>query len=251
MNLDRQASTDLAKGLVDQFSAPSPVETVVCPPNVYLDAVGDLLRETNIGLGAQNMYPADNGAFTGEISHSMLVDLGCRYVILGHSERRALMGETNAMVAEKVQSAFAAQLIPIVCVGETLEQREAGQTQTVVRSQLEGSLAGLELDSSDASQIQQLVLAYEPVWAIGTGKVASPQQAEEVHEDLRKWLENRYTSELSQKIRILYGGSVKPENAAQLLEQPNIDGALVGGASLDASCFKAIADAALQQSAKP
>lgn len=185
------------------------------------------------------MYHQGNGAFTGELSAAMLQDVGCHYVILGHSERRALMDETDQDVNRKVLAALEAGLVPIVCVGESLEQRESGQTSEVVGRQFERSLADL-----DEQQITRLVIAYEPVWAIGTGKVATPEQAEEIHADLRKMLEKRYNPDVAGKVQILYGGSVKPDNASDLLAQPNVDGALVGGASLKADSFSGIISAA-------
>jgi triosephosphate isomerase len=201
--------------------------------------VGEVIRDTPIALGAQDMYHESGGAFTGQVSASMLLDVGCRYVILGHSERRNAMGETDAQVNQKVVAALAAGLCPIVCMGELLEQREAGATADVIRRQFEGSLAGLTPDEA-----AQIVIAYEPVWAIGTGKVATPEQVEEVHADLRSLLKQRYNAKVAAVVRIQYGGSVKAENAASLLRQPNIDGALVGGASLNASAFLPIIEAA-------
>jgi triosephosphate isomerase len=182
------------------------------------------------------MHQEAGGAFTGEISASMLCDVGVQYVILGHSERRHLFGETNAQINLKTVAALAAGLTPIVCVGEQLEQREAGKTAEVIRTQFTGSL-----DDITTEMAPQIVIAYEPVWAIGTGKVATPEQAEEVHADLRKLLAERYNNGIAETIRILYGGSVKPDNAAQLLARPNIDGALIGGASLKVNDFLGIA----------
>ena len=240
MNGSRSESVALATALAQRYpTANAGVEIAVCPPAVYLDAVQSALQGSVIRWGAQNMYHTPNGAFTGEISASMLLDLGCHHVILGHSERRALMGETDAQINEKTLAALENGLFPIVCVGESLEQRESGQTQEVVAHQFENSLAGL-----DADQIGRVVIAYEPVWAIGTGKVATPEQAEAVHDDLRKMLENRYDGAVSGRVQILYGGSVKPGNAAELLSQPNVDGALVGGASLKADDFSGIIQAA-------
>jgi triosephosphate isomerase len=184
------------------------------------------------------MYHEPSGAFTGELSAAMLLDIGCRYVILGHSERRHVLGETDQDVNRKLHAALAAGLTPIVCVGELLQQRQAGQTHEVIAQQFAGSLDGLS-----PQQAGQTVIAYEPVWAIGTGQVATPQQAEEVHADLRKLLAERYNTAVAEAVRIQYGGSVKPDNAAELLAQPNIDGALVGGASLEADSFLAIAAA--------
>ncbi|MGA2065108.1 MAG: triose-phosphate isomerase [Thermoguttaceae bacterium] len=235
MNLDRAAAVALAEGVVRQAGRVRGVDLAVCPPACYLEAVGRAVAGSPVALGAQNMYHQPHGAFTGEISAAMLRDLGCRYVILGHSERRHILGETDAEINKKVHAALAAGLVPIVCVGELLAQREAGQTLQVIRSQFDGSLAGLS-----ASQVGGIVIAYEPVWAIGTGRVATPAQAEEVHLDLRKIMADRYNEELAQVVRIQYGGSVKPENAAELLRQPDIDGALVGGASLKVDQFMGI-----------
>jgi triosephosphate isomerase (TIM) len=235
MNLDRAGAVALAQEVVKAAGKGEGVDLAVCPPSVYLDAVAQVVKGTNVALGAQNMYFEGNGAFTGEISAAMVRDLGCKYVILGHSERRHILGETDELINKKVHTALTAELIPIVCVGETLAEREAGQTMAVIRRQFDGSLKGV----SD-KQLAGLVIAYEPVWAIGTGKVASPQQAEEVHLDLRKIMVERYNQETAQRVRIQYGGSVKPENAAELLGQPDIDGALVGGASLKAAQFMGI-----------
>jgi triosephosphate isomerase len=235
MNLNRQQAVELAKAVVSGAGKFPRVDLAVCPPSVYLDAVGQTIKGSEVALGAQNMYHEAAGAFTGEVSAAMLTDVGCRYVILGHSERRHILGETDEQINRKVLAALAAGLIPIVCVGELLSEREAGQTAAVIRRQFEGSLAGLS-----AEQMQKVVIAYEPVWAIGTGKVATPQQAQEVHLDLRKLIASRYNADLAQTVRIQYGGSVKPSNAAELLSQPDIDGALVGGASLKADDFLGI-----------
>jgi triosephosphate isomerase len=239
MNLNRGQSLSLVQSLVESLRGVSDVDIAVCPPAVYLGELGKALHATNIGLGAQNVNSKTEGAYTGEISCSMLKDVGCRYVILGHSERRAIFGETDSMVNEKLHAVLAAGLTPIVCVGETLEQREAGQTQQVVRSQCIGSLAGLTED-----QMLKTVLAYEPVWAIGTGKTASPAQAEEVHKDIRSLLETQFSVGTAQRVIVLYGGSVKADNAQELLSEPNIDGALVGGASLKQDSFEGIIKAA-------
>lgn len=236
MNTDRAAAVALAKGIVSGVVKYKAVDLLVCPPSVYLTSVGEVVAGTSIALGAQNMYHEANGAFTGELSAAMLKDVGCSHVILGHSERRHILGETNAAVNKKALAALAAGLVPIVCVGELLAEREANQTAAVIRSQFEGSLAGISGD-----QIEKVIVAYEPVWAIGTGKVATPQQAEEVHADLRRLLTERYNDPSAAKVRILYGGSVKASNAGELLAQPNIDGALVGGASLKVDEFLGIA----------
>lgn len=235
MHLSRAEAIALAEAVAQKAENFPYVEIAVCPPFVYLEAVGRAIAGSRVALGAQNMYPEPSGAFTGEISPTMLGDLGCRYVILGHSERRQWFGETDGFINKKVHAAFKAGLRPIVCVGEQLAEREAGQTLQVIRRQFEGSLADLT-----AEQIQQTVIAYEPVWAIGTGKVATPHQAEEVHLELRKLLAQRYNTQISQQVVIQYGGSVKPDNAAELFSQPDIDGALVGGASLKADQFLAI-----------
>jgi triosephosphate isomerase (TIM) len=245
MNLDRAAAVALAREVSAQAGATAAVDLAVCPPSVYLDAVAGVLKGSKVALGAQNMYHEASGAFTGEISAAMLVDIGCRYVILGHSERRHILGETDHQINQKVHAALAAGLIPIVCVGELLDEREAGKTTEVIRRQFDGSLAGVSAD-----QMAQSVIAYEPVWAIGTGKVATPEQAQEVHRDLRKMLLGQYNAAVADQVRIQYGGSVKPSNAAELLAQPDIDGALVGGASLKASDFLGIAAGAEQAAAK-
>lgn len=235
MNLLRDSSVALIHEVLDVLVPNEKVEVAVCPPAVYLHDVGAALRGSHVALGAQNMHHEASGAFTGEVSGPMLKDLGCQYVILGHSERRQLFGETDASVNQKITAAFANDLTPIVCVGETLEQRESNTTTQVIAEQVTGSLAGL-----DAAQGAKLVIAYEPVWAIGTGKTASPAQAEEVHAQIRQLLNELFGEATAQSIRIQYGGSVKPDNAVELLGQPNIDGALVGGASLKAADFAAI-----------
>lgn len=238
MNTDRAAAIQLAEGVASGAGGIANADLLVCPPSIYLDAVSGAVKGSPVALGAQNMYAEPNGAFTGEISSAMLTDMGATFVILGHSERRTLMGETDKVVNQKTLAALEAGLTPIVCVGELLEEREAGRTSEVIAKQFAGSLAGLT-----AEQIKQIVIAYEPVWAIGTGKVASPAQAEEVHADLRRLLTESYNAEIADEIRILYGGSVKPANAAELMSQTNVDGALVGGASLKADDFLGIAKA--------
>jgi triosephosphate isomerase (TIM) len=244
MNLDRAKATELAQAVATRAKEAGSVELVLCPPSTYLTTVGTSLGLTNgtspsgVAVGAQNMHDKASGAFTGEIAPPMLVDLGCRFVILGHSERRTLFGETDATVNTKTKAALAAGLTPIVCVGETLEEREGNRTQAVVTTQINGSLAGLS-----AADIEKIVVAYEPVWAIGTGKVATPQQAQEVHALIRGLLGSLASPAVAAKVRIQYGGSVKPDNAADLAAQPDIDGALVGGASLKADDFLGIAKA--------
>jgi len=208
------------------------IEVVICPPFTALQTVAEALRGTKIKLGAQNLYPKSQGAFTGEISPLMLKDVGCTYVILGHSERRHILGEQDTFINEKVQAALAHDLIPILCVGETLEERRQGQTETVCRSQLLGSLEGL-----DAEAVKKLVIAYEPVWAIGTGVNASAQDAEETIAYLRRVIAEKWGDEAAAAVRIQYGGSVKPQNIAEFMACANIDGALVGGASLESDSF--------------
>jgi triosephosphate isomerase len=238
MNTDRAGAVKLARAIVGRAGMYSAVDFLVCPPAVYLAPVGEVVNGTKVALGAQNMYHQPNGAFTGEISAAMLLDVGCTHVILGHSERRHILGESDADVNKKTLAAIAAGLVPIVCVGELLAEREAGKTAVVIRRQFDGSLAGVP-----AEAIEKLVIAYEPVWAIGTGKVATPGEAAEVHADLRRLLTERYNERSAAQVRILYGGSVKASNAGELLAQPNIDGALVGGASLVADEFLGIAAA--------
>lgn len=238
MNTSREEAVALAKGIADGAKA-GEADILVCPPFVYLDAVAQATQGTSVQVGGQDVYFEASGAFTGETSTAMLSDVGCKFVILGHSERRNVIGESDELINKKVHAALAAGLTPVVCVGELLEQRESGQTAEVVKAQFTGSLAGL-----DESQMRQTVIAYEPVWAIGTGKTASPEQAQEVHADLRKLVESQYNSETASLVRILYGGSVKPANAAELMGQADIDGALVGGASLKADSFLEIIAAA-------
>ncbi len=199
----------------------------------------DVLAGTSIALGAQNVYPSAKGAYTGEVSPTMLTDCGCTWVIAGHSERRHLLGESDDFIRRKLVEAMAAGLQVILCVGETLAQRNSRQTSTVIETQLVGTLEGLPSD------LHNIVIAYEPVWAIGTGHNATPEQAEEVHAFIRDWLYGQFGEKAAQDTRILYGGSVKPDNAAGLLGKPNVDGALVGGASLIAGDFAAIARAAI------
>ena len=241
MNLLRSSSLSLVQGLLEQIQPNAAVEVAVCPPSVYLHDVGAALAGSHIGLGAQNMHQEKEGAFTGEVSGPQLRDLGCRYVILGHSERRQYFGETDQGVNAKIFAAQAVGLVPIVCVGETLAQRESGETSSVISTQTRGSLANLTAD-----QAGRIVIAYEPVWAIGTGKTASPEQAEEVHAHIRSLLTELFGAQTAQKIRLQYGGSVKADNAAELMRKPNIDGALVGGAALKADGFAAIVKAAIQ-----
>lgn len=237
MYLDRASAMELAEGVKNESKKVDRAELAVCPPTAYLDAVAGVVAGSKVALGAQNMYHEAEGDFTGETSTAMLCDFGCKYVILGHSERRHTIGkgETDEEVNEKVRAALGAGLIPIVCLGERLPQREAGETLDVVRRQFDGSLAGLS-----AEQMDRIVIAYEPVWAIGSGKVATPEQAEEVHFHLRNIIAERYNQGVAQSVRILYGGSVKPDNADGLLGQDDIDGALVGTASRKVDTFMGV-----------
>jgi triosephosphate isomerase len=240
MNLLRGPAVELASEIAIRVrSSTDAAEVLVCPPYPYLFAVGDMLRGSPVGLGAQDVYFEPPGAFTGEVAVPMLVDAGCGYVIIGHSERRHVLGEKNEVICRKVAAAIAGGLNVILCVGEQLSEREAHKTWAVIDSQMEGALAGLPDGALD-----RLSLAYEPVWAIGTGRTASPEQAEEVHLHLRNWLANRYNSSRADKTRILYGGSVKADNALELMSEPDVDGALVGGASLKVDSFLAIVEAA-------
>jgi len=238
MNLDRARARELAAAVVARQAEAGRVELVLCPPAVYLEAVGQAIAGSGVALGAQNSHAMPGGAYTGEVADFMLLDLGCRFVILGHSERRTLCGENDAVVNAKTKAALESGLVPIVCVGETLEAREAGRTEAVVTTQIQDSLAGLA-----AAECARLVIAYEPVWAIGTGRVATPHQAQEVHALIRSLLANMASPDVASRVRIQYGGSVKPDNAADLATQPDIDGALVGGASLKADDFLGIARA--------
>ena len=210
-------------------------EVVVCPPFTGLSTVADLIEDTEVRLGAQNMYFEPKGAFTGEVSPLMLTDVGCHYVILGHSERREYFGETDALINQKIKAAFQYDMIPILCVGESLAQREANETQTFINSQLTAGLADLT-----AEQVSQMVIAYEPIWAIGTGKTATAEQAGEVCTAIRAKVAELFDKETAEVLRIQYGGSVKGSNAQEILSQLDIDGALVGGASLKADDFMAI-----------
>ena len=228
-------SREMVQELVALIGEDPEVEVLVCPSFTGLAAVGEVVSGTPVQLGAQNVHWEDQGAFTGEISAGMLLEYGCRYVIIGHSERRQYFEESDETINRKLRQVVGTELLPILCVGESLEQREAGRVQEVITGQLEQGLAGLS-----EAQISNLVLAYEPVWAIGTGRTATPEIAEQVHASIRDWLANHYSGELSSRLRILYGGSVKPENTAQLMAQENLDGALVGGASLEAQSFARI-----------
>lgn len=236
MNNDPVQSKDLITKLIDGLNGKQVhCEVIVCPPYTSLSEAGSLVKNTTVKLGAQNMYFEDSGAFTGEISPSMLLGAGCEYVILGHSERRTIFGETDDVINKKIKKALEAGLKPIFCVGETLAERESGATKKVVERQVTEGLN--EISEADLSKI---IVAYEPVWAIGTGKTATPAQAEEVHEFIRNLIAGKYSKNAAENLVIQYGGSVKPDNAAELLSQKDIDGALVGGACLKADSFIAI-----------
>jgi triosephosphate isomerase len=239
MNTSLKEGLDLAAGLAKEIGAIDTVDLAVCPPFTHLLGVKAALKGSTIHLGAQDMFYEDNGAFTGEISSQMLQDVGCRYVILGHSERRHVIGETDEVINRKIVKALADGLEVIFCVGELLEERQADRTPDVVRRQVTIGLEGVTKEL-----LPNVTVAYEPVWAIGTGVTATPDQAQEVHAMIRDLIGGTYGADAAEGLRIQYGGSVKPCNAAELLRQPDIDGALVGGASLKADDFAAIVGAA-------
>ena len=242
MNTDSHSSVELAKRIATDSCevAGHRVTVAVCPPFVYLQTVAKTLSASSIGVGAQDIYYESKGAFTGEVSAAMLKDIGCTYVLCGHSERRHVIGETDELINKKVAAAISGGLLPILCVGELLSERKTLQTEEVVKRQIKKGLSGLSEE-----KVSAVTIAYEPVWAIGTGLTATPQQAQEVQALIRKLLEQMYDGKLSQEIRILYGGSVKPDNAAELMAQEDVDGLLVGGASLNADDFLAIIRAAV------
>lgn len=232
MNLTLEGSKNLVRTLKNKLTNVTGVDIGVCPPFVFLKDLCEILRGSPIVVGAQNMHWEKNGAYTGEVSGLMIKEIGCTHVIIGHSERRTIFGETNAIINSKLKAAFDIGLKPIFCIGERLEERESEKTNKVIGIQLKEGLSGLS-----SEQIGQLTIAYEPVWAIGTGRTATPEQAGETHSFIRNFLVKEYGSDIAHKVRIQYGGSVKPDNARELLVQPEIDGALVGGASLDANSF--------------
>jgi triosephosphate isomerase (TIM) len=245
MNKTVPEALDLVKELILEVGQGTDVSVVVCPPFTALSGVAQAIEGTTIKLGAQNMHSEASGAFTGEISAQMLRTLFVSYVILGHSERRQLFGEVDAFINKKVLAALEGNLSPILCVGETLQERDAGKTLEVVKRQIEGGLAGVA-----AAHAERLVIAYEPIWAIGTGKTATPAMAQEAQGAIRLLLNAQLGAAAGAKVRILYGGSMKPDNAEALLAQPDIDGGLVGGASLDARGFMKIVQAAQKQATK-
>jgi len=235
MNKTVGEAVELVNRLKASISGVEGVEVAVAPPFTALDAVHKELEGSSIRLAAQNLYWEEKGAYTGEISPLMLKELGCQYVIIGHSERRQFFGETDETVNKRIKAALKQGLDPIFCIGETLKEREEEKTFLVIGSQLEGGLKGIEEE-----EMKRMVIAYEPVWAIGTGKTATPQQAEEVHHSIRQRLEKLYGREIAEGIRIQYGGSVTPENVKGLMSHKNIDGALVGGASLKSETFSKV-----------
>ena len=242
MNTVATDAEALAQEIVESVGKDTEIGVVVCPPYPCLAAVAGAISASNIHLGAQNMNASPSGAYTGEVSAEMLRHHFCNFVILGHSERRTLLGETDIQINEKVVSALQNNLRPILCVGESLSDRESGKTLSVVKEQL---LKGL--DAVDTKLAEKVVIAYEPVWAIGTGKTATPEMAQEVHQTIRTLLQDRFTYEIAQKIRILYGGSMKLGNAEELLKEADIDGGLIGGASLQAKSFCQIVATASKQ----
>jgi triosephosphate isomerase (TIM) len=235
MNMDLHQSQKLVSEIINGLGKDNKADVIVCPPFTSLSEVSDLLKGTQIKLGAQNMHFEESGAFTGEISADMLKSIGCEYVILGHSERRAIFNEPNEMINKKIKTALIKELKPIFCVGESPEQRESGETMNIISTQIEKGLKGIT-----SEQMKNIIIAYEPVWAIGTGKTATPQQAQEVHFFIRELVAKKFSSLVAENIVIQYGGSVKPDNSGVLLSQKDIDGALVGGACLKADSFLSI-----------
>ncbi len=242
LNKTPHEAIELVTELKREVSDVEGVDIVVCPVAVALTDVNDVVRDSNIELGAQNLFWEDAGAFTGEMSGPIIKAAGCKYVIIGHSERRQYFGETNETVNKRIRAALNSGLIPIVCVGESLEEREGDQTFDVVRDHVTGALSGFTAD-----EVAAMVIAYEPVWAIGTGKTATPDQAQEVHQYIRGLLKELYNEEVSGAVRLQYGGSVKPDNIEELIAQPDIDGALVGGASLKSDSFAGIVKGAISK----
>ena len=236
MNKTISEAMELVNGLKRELSGIENIDIVVIPPYTALGEISDMLTNSNIRLGAQDLYWEEKGAFTGEVSATMLKDVGAEYVVIGHSERRTYFGETNESVNKKVKAALNAGLLPIMCIGERLEQRESGKAFDVIKDHLEGGLKDIS-----GEDLPKVIIAYEPVWAIGTGKTATPGQAEEAHKYIRKLLSDMYDETVAGSVRIQYGGSVKPENIKELISEPDIDGALVGGASLKVEQFVPIA----------
>ncbi len=242
LNTDSRSSVELAKSVAASLSGrvAGQISVAVIPPFVYLQSVVRAVSSSGVAVGAQDVYFEQKGAFTGEISPAMLKDVGCTYVLCGHSERRHVIGETDELVGRKLAASISGGLLPVLCVGELLEERDAGQTEQVVARHLRTGVSGLS-----AEKMSAVTIAYEPVWAIGTGRTATPQQAQEVHAFIRNWLAEAYDKTLAEEIRVLYGGSVKADNARALMQQQDVDGLLVGGASLKADEFVRIIEAAL------
>ncbi len=240
MNMDLSETVELISGIKNGLNFEElDAGVIVCPPFTSLETARELAKGTPIKVGAQNMFYEESGAFTGEISAKMLKSVGCEYVILGHSERRAIFGESNEWINKKITKALSEELNVIFCVGETLEERESGVMEKILKTQITEGLAEIS-----AEQMKNVIIAYEPVWAIGTGKTATPEQAEAAHKFIRDLIAELYDNSVAENLTIQYGGSVKPNNAADLLSQPNIDGALVGGAALKADSFTEIIKAA-------
>ncbi len=235
MNTNGESANALAAGLAKEIGDIDTVDVAICPPYIYLQAVATQLSSSNIAMGSQNVYFEASGAYTGEISCDMLKDVSCTYAIIGHSERRHVIGETDELINQKVSVAISSGLLPILCVGELLEEREAEKTDDVVTSQIKKGLAGI-----DAEKVLAVTIAYEPVWAIGTGLTATSDQAQQVHAMIRKLLAEMYDESVAAQIRIQYGGSAKPENTAELMACPDVDGLLVGGAALKVDSFSAM-----------
>jgi len=235
MNKDLKESVELINGIKETLIDRDDVDVIIAPPYTSLDRANQLIADTKIKLAAQNMCYEDSGAFTGAISAKMLKSVGCDFVILGHSGRRTLFGENNNTINKKIKKALSENLTPIFCIGETLEERESGEMKNVIEKQVKEGLEGISEE-----ELTGTIIAYEPVWAIGTGKTATPEQAQEVHSFIRSLLKEMYSENLAENTTIQYGGSVKPENASELIGQPDIDGALVGGACLKADSFAAI-----------
>ena len=238
MNKTIPESLGSIHGLMGKIKSSCPAEVVLIPPFTSLFSAAEALRGSGIQLGAQNLSHLVNGAVTGEVSATMLISVGCKYVLVGHSERRTLFQENNTLINQKLKTALSEGLHPILCVGESREERDAAKTEKIIGNQLKEGLDGLT-----PIEMRKMTIAYEPIWAIGTGENAKPEQAQQVHEAIRKHLSGRYEPAMAEDIRIIYGGSVTPENSPSLMAQPDIDGALVGGASLDADSFYAIINA--------
>lgn len=232
MNKTKKQALEFARKLIRSLPQIENTEIAIAPPFTLVDALGKALEETDISLASQNVYYEDEGAFTGEISTSMLKDLGCKYVIVGHSERRVLFDETDELVNKKIKAVFKSSMLPILCVGENLGERKAGKTESVIEEELRGGLRGVE-----GNLVSQMVIAYEPIWAIGTGETALPEDADSGAEFIRELIADMYNQKRARILRIQYGGSVKPQNVEDIMVMPNVDGALIGGASLDPQSF--------------